>query len=501
MNYLGIDLGTTFSLVAYVNSQGVPALFNDHHDANEFRTPSVIHISEEGCLVGGVLEDLLEDEPSLSQARFFKLSMGKGTGFYKDGFGRNWYPESLSAIILKKLMHDVESAIHEEIDGVVIAVPANFNDAQRNATKHAAMLAGLPSPSLIEEPIAAATYYGYADKTGEQTLFVYDLGGGTFDATVLQSSPEGLYALATEGTNEIGGKGIDELIMAQVAEEYKRLHGVDPRQDPASESQLRRFSTETKLLLAKPGRNQVRKTLLLAGKTLDFLITRHQFELLIDHMIEDTLKVSQKCLESAGLDWMMIDKVLLTGGSSLLPLVLDKIAFACGKPREDIICKQPHQAVAYGAALIADQRNATKKNTLQRISAFDLGIRVRNPETGLPMVQALIKKNSPVPAAESTTFYTTREDQPRMVIEVVQQKGQDDQEKSLGYFIFNIEAPRKGYPVEITLAYDLEGMVKVTAKDPDTNQVLERIMDEEGQAVDEVLIEQQSWINKLRINQ
>ncbi|MGX5174009.1 Hsp70 family protein [Aliikangiella sp. IMCC44653] len=501
MQYLGIDLGTTFSLVAYVNAQGVPALFPDYHDANEFRTPSVIHIGEEGCLVGQALEELLEDEPALTQARFVKLGLGKNEPLYTDHKNNHWLPPSLSALILKKLMRDVEAFLHEEVNGVVISVPANFNDAQRKATKHSAILAGLPSPTLIEEPIAAATYYGFADKSGEQTLFVYDLGGGTFDATVLQSSDDGLYALATEGTNEIGGKGVDELIMAQVAQEYQRIHNQDPMLDPVTASQLRRFATDTKLALAKPGRNQVRKTLLLGGKTLDFVITRLQFETMINDLIDETIRVSERCLDSAGLDWMMIDKVLLTGGSSLLPLVTDKIAVACGKPREDIVCKQPHQAVAYGAALIAEQRNANSTaNNLQRISAYELGVRARNRETGEPMVQVLVKKNMPVPAAESTTFYTTRDDQFRMVIEVVQQKAANDQEKSLGYFIFGIEEPRKNYPVEITLAYDLEGMVKVTAKDPETGTVLEQIMDEDGQAMDQALMEQKSWVDDTRVN-
>ncbi len=209
---------------------------------------------------------------------------------------------------------------------------------------------------------------------------MYDLDGGTFDATVLQFSAEGLYVLATDGSNKIGGKGIDELIMAS------------------------------------------------------------------------------------------------------------------GKPRENIVCKQPHQAVAYGAALIADQRNTASAKTLQCISAYDLGVRARNPETAEPMVQVLVKKNMPVPAAESTTFYTTREDQPRMVIEVIQQKTEGQQEKSLGYFIFGIDAPRKNYPIEITLAYDLEGMVKVTAKDPETGKVLEQIMDEQGQSVNTDLLKQKSKV-------
>lgn len=500
MQYIGIDLGTTFSLVSYMNSQGLPALFHDYHDANEFRTPSVIHIGEEGCFVGNPLEELLEDEPGLSQTRFVKLAMGKNTPVYTDHKQRNWLPESLSALILKKMMRDVECALHDDVAGVVITVPANFNDAQRKATRQAAFLAGLPAPSLIEEPIAAATFYGFSEKSGEQTLFVYDLGGGTFDATVLQASDDGLYALATEGNNDLGGKVIDELLMAQVAEEFKRSHGQDPMADPASASQLRRFATDTKLSLAKPGRNQVRKTLLLMGKTLDIIITRHQFEQLINQLIDDTVAVSERCLDAAGLDWGMVDKILLTGGSSLLPLVTDKLAMACGKPRDQLVCKQPHQAVAYGAAIIADQRASQSAGNVQRISTYELGVRARNRETGEPMVQVLIDKNQPIPAAKSTTFYTTRDDQPRMVIEVVQQKAPNEQEKSLGFFIFSIKQPRMGYPVEITLAYDLEGMVKVTAKDPETGTVLERVMDEEGQAISDALLSQQQWVEQTVVN-
>ncbi len=503
MLYLGIDLGTTYSLVASLNVQGVPTLFPDYHDANEFRTPSVIHVGEEGCLVGYAVEELLEDEPALPHVRFIKLNMGADQPVFTDNRAREWSAEALSALILKKLMKDVEAFTAEDVGGVVIAVPANFSDAQRKATRQAALMAGLPRPQLVEEPVAAATFYGFSEKSTEQTLFVYDLGGGTFDATLLQAADDGLYALATEGTNAIGGKNVDEVIMDQVAEEFARVHGFDPRQDLAASVQLRRFATDAKLKLARPGARQVRKTLVLAGKPLDYLITREHFEQLIDQLVEDTLQVSNKCLSASGLGWDMVDKVLLTGGSSLLPLVSDRIIAASGLLPAHVVCKQPHQAVAYGAALLARQLfgEPGEGRTLRQISSYDLGIRVMDKASGQPAVKVLVARNTPVPAQEGMTFYTNRPDQTRMIIEVVQQREPGAEEKSLGYFAFGpIAKPHKNYPVEISVAYDAEGMVKVTARDVETGQVMQRILDEEGEALNARLAEQQVWVEREVIN-
>ena len=505
MLYLGIDLGTTFSLVAYVNDQGLPTLFPDFHDANDFRTPSVVHIGEDGCLVGSSLEELLEDEPDCSHARFFKLQMGEQQTGFEDHLGRHWWPQSLSALVLKKLLRDVDAFAHEEIGGALISVPSNFNDAQRRATKEAAMLAGLARVKLIEEPVAAATFYGYSENTGEQTLFVYDLGGGTFDATVLQAGPEGLYDLATEGSNHHGGKQVDELIMAYIRDEFQRQHGF-AFDDAASQLQLRQFAQSAKIALTKPGKSRISKTLVLAGRTLDFVFSKELFNQLLDQFVDETLVVCQRCLDAAGMDWSFIDKLLLTGGSSLLPLVADKLSRISGKPRDQLQSKQPHQAVAYGAALLAEQEfgetRLQTQHTLQSICSHDLGIRVLGVD-GKPAVKALVKRNTPVPVAHSTTFYTTRDDQTRLIVEAVQQRlvGTESEEISLGYFAYSIPSPRKDYPIEIQLAYDLEGIVTVTASDPATGQVIKQVMDADTEALNRELLQQQAWLADLTVNQ
>lgn len=502
MLYLGIDLGTTYSLVAYMNDHGQPTLFPDYHDANEFRTPSVVHISAEGCYVGATLEAILDDEPELSQARFFKLAMGTPAPVYQDHLQRGWWPQALSALVLKKMLHDVEAFAHDEIGGALITVPANFNDAQRRATREAAQMAGLTRVKLMDEPVAAATFYGFNRKGAEQTLFVYDLGGGTFDATVLQAGESGLYSLATEGSNQHGGIHVDAMIMDFILDEYQRQHGIRPTDD-TSLMILRRFAHDTKLALVKPGKNRVSKTFLLGGKSIEFVLTRELFHQMINQFIDETIAVCQRCLQAAGLDWSFIDTILLTGGSSLLPLVPEKLAKVSGRPIDQLVCKQPHQAVAYGAAILAAQQfnNQHVGPKLQSICAYDLGIRVMGKD-GQPTVKVLVSKNTPVPASARMTFYTNRADQTRLIIEAVQQRdnGQSISENSLGYFAFAIDNPRANYPLEIELAYDLEGLVVITARDPETGRQVRQLMDEQTQAMDNHLLLQQPWVESMRIN-
>jgi molecular chaperone DnaK len=213
--------------------------------------------------------------------------------------------------------------------------------------------------------------------------------------------------------------------------------------------------------------------------------------------------VAERCLQAASMDWEFIDHILLTGGSSLLPLVRDKIAQRTGRSREDLMLKQPHQAVAYGAALIADQLYADGKSskTLQRATAWQLGIRVADKQ-GQPCVQVMIDKNQPVPVNKTVTFPTNRDNQPRMVIEVVQQKDTNQEEKSLGYFIFSLpDGTPKNYKLDIDLAYDMEGLVTATATDTKTGQKLKQIIDETGAALDDELIKQKEWVSNTRINE
>jgi len=475
---VGIDLGTTFSLVAQRNDKGIPTLFPDLLDANLFRTPSVVHIQGASALVGQIAEDLLRDDPSLPAARGTKLLLGSDTCVLRDAAGREYGAAAINALILRKLKRDAEAFAGESVTSCVICVPAQFGDAQRRAVRDAALAAGLPSPRLIDEPIAAAIYHGVQGSATPRTMLVYDLGGGTFDATVLEVGPMGLRVLGTDGTDKVGGMRFDELIMDWIIEETRAL-GADVRRDLGAMQRVRRLAEQIKIDLSKPGRSQVKEVAMLAGVPMEFMLHRSRFEQGVEPLLLETMTASERCLQSAGLTWGRVDQVLLCGGSSLLPCVKDTLLRRSGRSAGSLLLNQPHQAVAFGAALVADQDR--DQIDVTHAASFDIGLRVYDPVTRAPKVQVLIPRNTALPARHAQVFYTTRVDQTRMVFELVQARGADDVGRSLGYFAFGpITEPRKNYPIELVCACDVDGLVRVTARDPRTGKELEHMMTDVG---------------------
>jgi len=480
---LGIDLGTTFSLAAHLNPQGMPTLVPDARQAQSFRTPSVVGIQGRQAWVGQTLEDLLLDEPGCPIVRGFKQHMGSDLQPYTDPQGRGWPPEALSALILGKLLHDVETLYAEAIDHCLITVPANFSDAQRKATQGAAALAGLRRVSLIEEPIAAAAYYGFTHKEAEQTLLVYDFGGGTFDASVLHIAAGRLYVLATEGDSQLGGRGIDQALVQTLQAEVRQRYGIDVSGDRGAQEALRRFAEAAKIGLGQPGHGLMRKTLVLGGRACELALSPQQVHAVVQPAVDATLAAAQRALEGAGLGWGQMDQVLLVGGSSLLPQVARSLSARSGKPPGALVARHPHQAVAYGAALLAESALDTALEPVhQGVAPYHLGLRVRDA-AGQPQVQVLVKRNSPLPARATTTVYTHRADQARLIFDIVQSKSPAEPELSLGHFAFGpLRSPRVNYPVELQLAYDTEGLVRVTAKDLVTGELLQRELAASGES-------------------
>ncbi|MGI8908211.1 MAG: Hsp70 family protein [Candidatus Sumerlaeaceae bacterium] len=470
MIHVGIDLGTTYSKISHVGVTGTPSLFPDATDSSAFQTPSVAFIDSKGCLVGNVVESLLEDNPDLPIVRFVKLKMGTNEPVYYDDKSRPWSPQAVSALILKKLKQDAEAFAYEDVGSAVITVPAQFGHNERRATRDAGLLAGMQVSQIVEEPVAAATFYGICSAQKEQTVFVYDLGGGTFDASILRCTPTGLFVLATEGSRTIGGKWFDEVIMGVAAEEFQRVNGFDPRNDRRAESILRRVAHDAKIKLSMPGKTQVQQTVVLSGKTSEFLLTRSEFERLISVLLNTTVEICTRCLESAKLTWKDIDRVLVVGGSTLVPMVQQRIQRESGKQGDQFVQRQPHQAIAFGAAHLAQTKtgegHAEAPKLIHQIAPYHLGIRVRDPQTGGARVQVLVPRNAPLPAERKVVFQTSRADQVRMMFEFVQTKGDEGSSLSLGHFAFGpIAAPRMAYPIEVTAAYDEQGIVKITARD------------------------------------
>jgi molecular chaperone DnaK len=485
---VGIDLGTTFSLVSYVNSAGTPTLIPSRRDAQRFQTPSVVHIGERGCLVGDLVEDILMDEPALPVCRFAKLGMGHPEKpVYTDHAGRAYSAEAISALILRKLKDDAEAALSEPITGAVITVPANFNDTQRQATVNAGRLADIAVLGLVEEPLAAATFFGLNTKGGERLIFVFDIGGGTLDATILSATPDGLYAIATEGADNIGGKNFDELIMGIVADQFRGQHGSDPRSDAESAQRLRLFATQSKIALSTPGTSVISKPLSLGGKSLRVTFNRGQFETAAEPWLEACQEVCERTLKSQNLAWTDIDELILTGGSSLVPCVERRVREMSGLQPARIRREQPHASIAYGAALLAEQFYGQKKTAApplkQQVTSNELGLRIFDPKERKPAFHAMIEKNVPVPTTAKQTFYTQKPDQPSLTIELLQRKDPFTPPETLGQFSFGpLRQGESGQPVTIEMGYDGMGRVTVTASDGRTGESVAREFAKQAEA-------------------
>ncbi len=485
---VGIDLGTTFSLVSYINSAGTPTLCPSRRDPQRFQTPSVVHIGERGCLVGDIVEELLLEEPSVPVCRFAKLSMNRpGETIYADATGRGYTAEAISALVLRKLKEDAEAACNESITGAVITVPANFNDAQRQATVNAGRLADIPVLGLVEEPLAAATFFGLNTKGGERLIFVFDIGGGTLDATLLSATPDGLYAIATEGADNIGGKNFDELIISVVADQFRGQYGVDPRNDAESAQRLRLFATQAKIQLSAPATTVISRPLILGGKSLRVTFNRAQFETAAEPWLEACQEVCERALKSQSLDWNDVDELILTGGSSLVPCVERRVREMSGLQPARIRREQPHASVAYGAALLAEQFHGTKKTAApplkQQVTSNELGLRVFDPKERKPVFHPMIEKNVPVPVTAKQTFYTQTATQTSVTLELLQRKDPFTPPETLGQFSFGpLRRPSEGHPLAVELGYDGTGRVKVTATDGRTGESVERAFSKQTEA-------------------
>ena len=499
---VGIDLGTTFSLVSYVGSNGTPTLCPGKNNDQEFQTASVVHVGQRGALVGELVEQLLDEEPGLPLCRFVKLSMGKDDHVFTDQEGFDYNSETVSALILKKLKQDAEAATGEDISGAVITIPAHFNEAQRQATIDAGRLADLPVRGLVEEPVAAATYFGHGATTAEKTLFVFDLGGGTLDATVLQATETGLYVLATEGAANIGGKNFDEAIMDLIREQFRSQYGRDVENDKEAMQSLRVFATAAKIELSQAGVGSITKPILLSGKPMRVTINRVQFEQAVEPWLDASELVCEEALKAVGMSWSDIDELVLTGGSSLLPCIQQRLKDISNLPAGRTSQDQPHAAVAYGAAIIAEQKFGDKETIAppikQAVTTNELGIRVYDPDKKKPVFHPLIHKNVPVPVEQRQTVYTRSDEQESISIEVLQRKDQYSPPDVLGNFSFGpLKNAVKNSPIEVHLGFDEDGRVRVKAQDPRSGQHIDQeVSAAEGEALSDQYQRIRNWVVK-----
>jgi molecular chaperone DnaK (HSP70) len=477
---VGIDLGTTYSLVARMDPEGRPVLIPDHAESDVLHTPSVVHIAQNAAFVGRLAEALLEQDPKLQVVRFFKRSMGDPTPVFYDDNGAAWYAEGVTALVLRKLGFDAEASSSVRVEEAVITVPAHFSDPQRRAVLAAATLADLAVAGLVEEPVAAALHYGVTAGVQDQVLLVYDFGGGTFDATAMSMDSRGVYVLAKTGLTELGGKEFDEKVGEMVLGQFERALGAPLPTGARTLLELRRVSEDLKIELCLPGKTRVRRLVLLGGQAVEVEITRAEFEAAIKDALDLAEAEMMRCLRDAGLRPEDVGSLLLVGGSSLVPVVEERMRKVFGRPGQQVFYHEPSKAVAYGAALHAHQLagEAEMYNLppeLRGVSGYNVGVRALDPGTGRVAVDTLIKKNMPLPSKARKTYFTTRPGQERMVLDFVQYRDSREDLINLGQLVIGpLSAPRANYPIEVTTEYREDGTVAAQAYDAQTGVELQQ---------------------------
>jgi molecular chaperone DnaK len=469
---VGIDLGTTNSALAYVNVRGIPEIVPN--DLGSPITPSVICIKDGEIIVGEEAKELQAiGEPDV--AAFFKQQMGvKNFSFYAGG--REFSAVDLSALVLEKLKRDAEMALGQSIKNAVITVPAYFKNPQREDTIAAGEKAGLNVLQIINEPTAAAIAYGIRQTPNDQTLVVYDLGGGTFDVTVLEIADGEIRIKTSDGDNELGGKDWDYRVIEFIAAEFEREYSVDPLEDAESLSDLLVRVEETKRQLS--ARESAVVSITHEGRQGRYELTRAHFEQLTADLMERTISLTRKALADAEIEPQAVDGVLLVGGSTRMPMVKDFIVRTFGKPPLSGV--NVDEAVALGAAIKASEWSAEQRES---ISTFAIGgalksVDVTNHSLGMIAINSdasayvnaiILPKNATLPCVESRPFKHRAK-----TLEVFLTQGETESPAEpvyLGKYVVT-DIPPKTEVLDIEYSYDISGTVQVAARVGATEQQL-----------------------------
>jgi molecular chaperone DnaK len=500
LSAVGIDLGTTFSSLAIVNSHGQPEIVPNAQD--ERLTASAVFFDEDGIVIGQMAKDHAPTDPD-RVVLFVKRQMGNGNWYFPYRQKRH-APTDISAMILAKLKKDAEERLGRPLPYAVITVPAYFDDARRRATMNAGAIAGFKVLDLLNEPTAAAIAFGTERSTGPETVLVYDLGGGTFDVTLMRVAGQQVKILATDGDHQLGGKDFDDAIIGYAVERFSAQHGQDPTTDPYVAEELRARAEKAKIELGQRPRTNI--LLRAAGKACTIELTREAFEALIKPKLDTTLTVVRAALAEAKLRPEQVDRVLLIGGSTRIPAVRALLRQYFGQEPDTSV--NPEDAVALGAALMAARKLAevapeqVEKPVLEKVgglqitdvTSHSLGIEAVVPGSQRRINAILIPRNSPIPTDVTKEFVTTMPDQRAIKVTIYQGEFQDPALcNPIGEFVLSGLPPNRpaGRKVRLTISCGTNGVVSVTALDIETGkETTTEVSYKVGQSPEQVSAEQ-----------
>ncbi len=462
---IGIDLGTTNSCVAVIEG-GEPVVIANAEGART--TPSVVGFAKNGDrLVGQVAKRQAITNP---ENTISSIKRHMGTAHKVHVGDKDYTPEEISAMILAKLKADAEAYLGEPVTEAVITVPAYFNDSQRQATKNAGTIAGLNVKRIINEPTAAALAYG-VDKENDQKIMVYDLGGGTFDVSIIEMGDGVTEVLATNGDTHLGGDDFDQRVIDWMADDFQKENGIDLRKDKMAAQRLKEAAEKAKIELSSATSTNINLPFITADATgpkhLDMTLTRAQFDALTSDLVERTMTPVRKALQDAGLKASDLSKVLMVGGSTRIPAVQEAVKKELGcEPFKGI---NPDECVAVGAAIQGGVLQGDVKGLLLLdVTPLSLGI-----ETLGGICTKIIDRNTTIPTKKSQVFSTAADNQPSVEVNVLQGEREFARDnKSLGTFHLDGIAPApRGVPqIEVTFDIDANGIVNVSAKDLGTGK-------------------------------